>query len=227
MNWIYDILDAIPRLWRIVEIKTEAMFTRQLWTYSLQLFRRQINEFAFIQDFADSIADQLNKAWREGADSMGVSPDEFTTEDRAEINSIIVQEYERVLGLATDIINLRDNAGTLDQFRSEFKARIELWGHRYTDVQNQARVWFGKKQKLKWVLGETEKHCESCMALNGIVAYSYEWDQSLVRPQNPPNQALECGGWRCDCHLEKTMERHTVDALEKIMNIAVVATLSE
>ena len=24
------------------------------------------------------------------------------------------------------------------------------------------------------------------------------------RPQNPPNQMLDCGGWRCQCRLEKT-----------------------
>ena len=62
MNWLLDLLDAIPALWRLVEIKTEAMFLRQLRAYCLQLFRGELGEFAWIQDMTDTIADQMGKA---------------------------------------------------------------------------------------------------------------------------------------------------------------------
>ena len=102
-----------------------------------------------------------------------------------------------------------------------------MWAHRYTDVVNQAKVWFGKRKKvkLKWEMGATEEHCATCAALNGIVAYAEDWERSGIHPQNPPNQALECGGWRCDCALVPTTERATNNALERIQDIVIASKL--
>ena len=225
--WLFDILDAIPALWRIVEIKTEAMFLRQLRAYCLQLFRGELGEFAWIQDMTDTIADQMGKAWREGARAVGVEPSEFTDEDNEELNKIIASEYDYVLALGSDILALRLMGGTLEEYRTKFAGRIEVWAHRYTDVVNQAKVWFGKRKKvkLKWEMGATEEHCATCAALNGIVAYAEDWERSGIHPQNPPNQALECGGWRCDCALVPTTERATNNALERIQDIVIASKL--
>lgn len=227
MSWIYDILDAIPALWRMVEIKTEAMFLRQLRAYCLQLFRGELGEFAWIDDMSGTIAEQLGKAWREGARAVGVEPSEFTDEDIEELNKIIRSEYEYVLALGSDILALRLMGGTLEEYRNKFASRIEIWAHRYTDVVNQAKVWFGKRKKvkLKWEFGATEEHCATCAALDGLVAYAEDWEQSMVHPQNPPNQALECGGWRCDCSLVPTTDRATNNALERIQDIVIASKL--
>jgi len=226
-SWLYTILDAIPALWRLVEIKTEAMFLRQLRAYCLQLFRGELGEFAWIQDMTDTIADQMGKAWREGARAVGVEPSEFTNEDIEELNKIIASEYDYVLALGSDILALRLMGGTLEEYRTKFAGRIEVWAHRYTDVVNQAKVWFGKRKKvkLKWEMGATEEHCATCAALNGIVAYAEDWERSGIHPQNPPNQALECGGWRCDCALVPTTERATNNALERIQDIVIASKL--
>jgi len=72
-----------------------------------------------------------------------------------------------------------------------------------------------------WVIGETEVSCSTCLALNGIVAYASEWEESGVHPQGPQNGALACGGWNCDCSLDTTNARRTRDALGRIMDIAV------
>jgi hypothetical protein len=217
MNWIYTILDAIPALWRIVEIKTEDMFERQLRSYCLQLFRGTLGEFAFIDDMTSTIADQLNKAWREGAASVGVDKSEFTDDDMAEIQSIVSNEYNYVLNLGSDILALRLMGGTLDEYRAKFTNRILIWSHRYTDVVNQAKAHFGGRIKLEWMLGETEEHCATCLAMAGTVAWSKEWDESPIKPQNPPNEHLDCGGWRCDCHLEVTDKRRTYRVKKKLL----------
>lgn len=226
-SWLYTILDAIPALWRLVEIKTEEMFLRQLRTYCLQLFRGELGEFAWIDDMSTTIADQMGKAWREGARAVEVEPSEFTDEDIEELDKIIRSEYNYVLNLGSDILALRLMGGTLEEYRNKFASRIEVWAHRYTDVVNQAKVWFGKrkKAKLKWQIGETEEHCATCAALNGIVAYAEDWERSGIHPQNPPNQALECGGWRCDCALVPTTERATNNALERIQDIVIASKL--
>jgi hypothetical protein len=33
--------------------------------------------------------------------------------------------------------------------------------------------------------------------------------EQRFHPQGAPNDALECGGWRCDCSLEVTKEKPT------------------
>ena len=98
-----------------------------------------------------------------------------------------------------------------------------MWSNRYNEVVNEAKIWFGGKQRLKWKLGATEKHCTTCQALDGIVAYASEWEQSGLKPQNPPNPNLECGGWHCDCSLETTDEKRSPDALGTLMDLATAA----
>jgi hypothetical protein len=93
-----------------------------------------------------------------------------------------------------------------------------VWANRYNDVVNQATMLTAKAGgKLMWVMGATEEHCSTCARLHGIVAYRAEWELARVYPQRPPNPVLECGGWRCQCRLEPTSERHTRDAFDKIM----------
>jgi hypothetical protein len=229
MKWIFDLLDAIPALWRLVEIKTEAMFLRQLRTYCLKLFRGELGEFEWIDDMSTTIADQIGKAWREGAAAVDVSPADFTDEDIEELNKIIASEYNYVLALGSDILALRLMGGMLEEYRTKFAGRIEVWAHRYTDVVNQAKVWFGKRKKvkLKWEMGATEEHCATCAALDGIVAYAEDWERSGIHPQNPPNRALECGGWRCDCSLVPTTERATNNAFDEIVDRVTAAKAGE
>jgi hypothetical protein len=100
-------------------------------------------------------------------------------------------------------------------------ARAELWANRYTDTVNIA-ILTTKEQKLVWNLGATEEHCETCAALNGIVAWASEWELANVHPQSPPNDLLECGGWKCDCSLEPTEKRRSPKALTTLLDIAVI-----
>lgn len=45
-------------------------------------------------------------------------------------------------------------------------------------------------------LGNTERHCKTCSALDGVTLTPSEWDRLGIGPQSPD---LECGGWNCDC----------------------------
>ena len=72
-------------------------------------------------------------------------------------------------------------------------------------------------------MGATEEHCATCAALDGLVAYAVDWERSGVKPQNPPNGALECGGWRCDCSLVPTKERATNNAFDEIVDRVTAA----
>jgi hypothetical protein len=174
-------VDVKPYILRVralanAEIKTEAMFLRQLWNYTLTLYRDG-DETAFLDDMIASIRNQLTRAWNEGADAVGVTAEEYTEQDNASLETIIQKEYDQVISLADAVLNARANLMATPDFRAQFKPRVEMWANRYGDVVNRAKAHFGGRMKLEWVLGETEEHCETCNRLNGIVAWAKEWRQ--------------------------------------------------
>ena len=99
--------------------------------------------------------------------------------------------------------------------------RAQLWAARWTEAYNEATMVITAHLggRLKWHLGATEQHCASCSRLDGIVAFAAEWDLSGCRPQNAPNDRLECGGWNCDCSLEPTDQRRSPNAWDRIMAV--------
>lgn len=208
--------EVIPHLSNAA-LKSIGQYDRQLWEYTLALYRGG-DPGTFIDEFASAIENQLNRAWNEGAREVGVEPGDMTEDDKQVIQDIIDSEYDHVLDLASAVEGAQSL--DIDAFRSQFRSRIDLWVNRYNDVRSQAMVYFGEKTRMVWKLGATEEHCATCATLNGVVAYATEWEESGVAPQGPPNDALECGGWRCDCSLEVTEQRRSPNALTTIMNAA-------
>jgi hypothetical protein len=206
-----------PNIYKSIET-----YDRQLWSYALDLYRTG-DGGVFLDKFIAAIANQLTRAWNEGAREVGVDPKEMTDDDRAELKAIIDGEYDQIIKLAEAIMESR--SGTLDEFRQKFRSRIDLWVNRYTDVIGRARVYFGGKTRLKWTLGKTEEHCETCATLNGIVAFASEWELAGIKPQSPPNSMLACSGWNCDCSLDVTDRRRSPNALDTLMNIATARNL--
>lgn len=216
---------AMARYIRSLDVKTVDFFLRQLWGACLNYFREDIDAFDFVDVVTSSIATQLTRAWNEGARAVGVEPSDMDEEDHNQLQGIINNEYEFILGLAEDIDQARRDGLDRESFSSRFRSRIEIWANRYNETVSRAKVWFGGKIRLKWTLGLTEEHCSTCLQLNGIVAQAIEWETSGIRPQNPPNPVLECKGYHCDCSLEVTKDRRSPDALDRLMNIAAGANL--
>ena len=161
---------------------------------------------------AELIDAQLNRAWADGMRENELDPvEDMEPEWQSMLDEIILSEYNYVDGFAADIVAARDEQLDWEPLLS----RAELWANRYNDVYNTSVVTTGN-QKLIWILGATEVHCDTCAALNGIVAWAEEWEESGVVPQNPPNRYLDCEGWRCDCELIPTTNRHTRNALDAI-----------
>jgi len=193
-------------------MKDAATYTRQLGYNVHALYSRAMNRRNFIRDTGGIIETQLNEAWKSGADEMMVLTEDMTPADHAYIKKLIDTEKRYLDGFADDIQNSSmEGAGW-----QQFQPRMGIWVNRIIDVENQARMYFGGKQKLEWQLGPTKEHCSSCTRLNGIVAWAEEWQTSDVRPQAPPNDHLECGGWECRCILSPTSKRRTYRALARI-----------
>lgn len=212
------------KAWRL---KSIGQYERALWSACLNFFRGDIDAFGFIDAFMGNIENQLGRAWNEGARKVDVEPEEMTPADIDILAGIVDSENEHILNIAQAIEDAINSDMSLDDFRSRFRARVDLWVNRYNEVVNYAEIYFGGKKKLIWVLGETEEHCATCSRLNGIVAYAEEWAASGIQPQNPPNDVLECGGWKCDCKLEPTDRRRSPDALGTLLDIAAAAGIEK
>lgn len=207
------------RSWRSLipgSLKTYEYYQRVLWRDVREFYTGEVERGFVEDDMIRLIDEQLTRAWNEGAREVGVEPADMTDEDLAVVEDIKNGELEHITGFLDAVEQARQDGTGYEQFRS----RVDLWANRYNDVVNQAKVYFGGKTKLVWVYGDTE-HCDTCAACNGIVAWAQEWEQSGLHPQSPPNGALECGGWKCQCTLEPTDRRRSANALERLMDIAV------
>jgi len=203
-------------LWLTSEgMKTLDYLLRVLNTWVYDLWSGEVDKDEFIDRLADVIDQQLTRAWNEGMRENGLDPaTDMTDEWEQELQDIIANEYGYVDGFAADIVNGRD--GNVAQLQ----ARAAIWANRYRDVVNQAKLSTASKgAKMEWVYNPDKEHCDTCSALNGIVAFASEWQALNVKPQSPPNIYLSCGGWRCGCQLRPTERRRTPKAFDVIMNI--------
>lgn len=160
------------------------------------------------------MTDAYRRAWVENdgqgdlPDYLQASLDDFITTN---INFDWIYQYYK------DIVDARIDGTPIDPLL----LRAEMWANRYREATAEAvrLITAENGGKLMWVYGEAE-HCETCAALNGIVAFATEWQTSGFKPQAAPNPLLECGGWQCKCKLESTDRRRSPKALETLLNIA-------
>lgn len=198
-------------------IKTQDAYFRQLWNRIREYYANEISGGQFLDALANLVQDQITRAYRAALREEGLDPNLVNAEYQDNVERIILSEYDHVDGLAADVQRASAEGAGFEQFR----VRAELWANRYTDAYNTAILDIALENggKLEWELGATEEHCETCQALNGKVAFASEWEEAGLRPQNPPNGQLDCGGWQCDCKLSTTDKRRTKNALATIQAI--------
>lgn len=197
------------------EYKTYDYYLQQLTRLITSVYNGNLAG-EFIDIMANLIQGQIyqavNQAWLDsGMD--GELPDYL-----AELaDNIVLSQYDHVDQLYRDIVDARLDGTPL----GPLLARAPLWATRWNEAYNQAMLAIAAEmgERMVWRLGATEKHCRTCAGLNGVVAYASEWETLGIQPQNAPNDALECGGWRCDCSLEVTDQRRSPNAFETIMNV--------
>ena len=170
----------------------------------------------FIDIMANLISGQLTQAYEQAwkdEEGEGELPDYLS----ASLENAILGQYEHVDQFYRDIVDARVDETSIDPLL----ARATLWAERWTEAYNTAvaLITSANGGNLAWELGETEEHCETCAALNGIVARASEWEELGVHPQGAPNELLVCRGWHCDCRLSPTDKRRSPKAYNTIMNI--------
>ena len=143
----------------------------------------------------------LQQAWLEGAAECGISEDELTSAEISAMTQAVNSQFPFVPGFADEIIEgSKANGGKLGPLFS----RGETWINQYPSVRNQAKVMACRDKKLRWDIDPTKDNCKSCLKLNGKVKRASFWAEREIRPQNAPNDKLECEGWRCGCGFTET-----------------------
>jgi hypothetical protein len=202
-------------------LKTLGFFVRAAETLTRRLYMGDIDQAEFEDGMLDLMDSQLTRAWNEGMRINGLDPErDMTAEWEQALEEIKLNEVDYIPGFATAIVDAakQDAAnGTPKESLPLLYSRAGLWAQRYPDVVSRAVVITAAgKDRLKWVFGDTD-HCDTCLRLNGIVAFASEWQLAGVQPQNPDNPVLDCHGWNCQCTLEPTDEPRSNDAFDKIM----------
>lgn len=208
---------SIRSMIHALNIKTYGYMLDHVDKYARDLYAGNMTRDQFVNSMADLIEQQLRRAWNEGMRNNELDPQTDMTDEWEQMyQELVTDQFNYIEGYADAIIQGAKNESGVDQFR----ARASLWANRYNEtVDISQRVTAAKGDKSQWVLGETEQHCDTCYRLNGIVAYTSEWEELGVHPQGAPNELLECGGWRCDCSLVPTDKRRSPKAFETIMDI--------
>lgn len=152
----------------------------------------------FIADMETLIEFGFTEAFGSGAKSCGIGIADYTDEERSLLGSLIRTEQSYLSGFANYIEdNSKSNGGKLTTCLN----RAKLWENAYSRVKSEAQTMACANQKFEWKLGKSLKHCKSCMQVAGRVYRGSIWKKYNYRPQSPD---LECGGFRCNCTLEKT-----------------------
>jgi hypothetical protein len=189
---------------KINELKSRRGWERIIWDDVREFYYEEQSLSDFVDSMAATIETQLTRAWNEGMRNNGLDPArDMTAEWQSDLQAIIDEEYNHVLDLAQAVEDARRDGRPVSQLR----ARTELWPARYDDVVNRAMIATKPDDLFVWVLGATEQHCATCAALNGWIATGQEWEDSKYHPQQPPNSELECGGWRCDCVMQRVTDK--------------------
>lgn len=105
-----------------------------------------------------------------------------------ELRQQYLQAYSRFLARQQQLLN-----------------RVDLWVNKGLQrIYGLGKLSAQGNQMMKWVLGATEEHCETCLAAAGQCHRARSWRRSGIMPQS---DVLMCGGFHCDCRLEPTTER--------------------
>jgi hypothetical protein len=206
-------------------LKSYDYYYRSLTHNVTMLYNGQIGG-DFIDIMQNLIHGQLSDAYESALADNGIMPGEATEQMRAQVQAFIKSDQGYVESYYRDIIDAAVDEKPIDGLLS----RVDLWANRWNEVYNAAQVTITSTYggKLMWVESdETIDKCNTCIRLDGIVAFASDWEAAGVFPQNAPNQALICGGWNCGCSLVPTDKRRSPNALTRIMDIATAGNVGK
>ncbi len=194
----------------LVHAKRAESFRASLRVVTRQYARGEINRGDFVVGFINAIEIGFRNAWKTGAATCGIKPQELENRYLDRIQGEVNAQFPFVIGLADRIGVINDAAGINAEL-----AKVDIYAARYGEQVNKARAAVCGEKRLRWELGAAE-HCSSCLKLAGIVKTARFWDEAGIYPRVAGAGYLECGGYNCKCSLSPTDDPVTDGPLPRL-----------
>lgn len=180
-----------------IQEKTLSNYEKQIRFTARGLWQGKIDLVDFFDGMEAVIRRGFEQAWREGAGSCNIKPDERTIEETQLLNEQIAISINSIFGFGQFIeSNSKKNKGLW----RNIQPRLKIWYNSYNRILNLSKSTSCKDLKLQWVLGAAE-HCKDCLNLSGRVYRASIWRKYNLYPQNT---RLQCKGFRCKCRFVET-----------------------
>jgi hypothetical protein len=194
---------VFPASIRIVEAsqpryRTQAEYTASLRQAVYGLWAGNLSMDSFVDSFTSSVYAGLTSAWFSGARAAGIERDEMTDAEVQELTASVFLQMQYIAGFGDFILA---NSKANEKLLSLSTARMGLWASRYSEFYTRGYMMAKRNQKMVWGLGATDKHCGSCVKLDGKVKRASQWTEAGIWPKCPQ---LECRGYNCQCTLTPT-----------------------
>lgn len=149
---------------------------------------------AMLKDFAPKVYEE---GLREG------SVDELDDEDQAVMDEAVGDwlgaQFEHINSFAKDVETAKGDK----DLRPAILDRVAMWVDSLRSLGDLGKAYALKNERGQWVLGATEKHCDTCLKLSNMKPHRLSWftERGYIPRQNGSG-TLECGGWLCDCEIQ-------------------------
>lgn len=147
----------------------------------------------FKQAMIKAFGDAFDAGWLEGGGVLPIDDDAMTW-----IETRLHQEAAFIDLLFKEVTQLRKDK-EFDYFQW-ITAKADSYTRSLRELHNTAKMMANRRQMLTWQLGNTEKHCRTCLKLNGKRHRAIWFIEHNYIPGRP-GAAMDCHGYNCDCSL--------------------------
>ena len=147
-----------------------------------------------IDDMAGAIFTYANQITTTVLSDNGLDMSDLSADDKRIISNWVSRQQFFVRQFITDAADAGRNDNVID-------ARIGLWEQSLATLVILVVAAVKSDMIVTWQLGHTEKHCGTCLNLNGQ-RHRLSWflDFGFI-PREPGSKTLDCHGFNCDCSL--------------------------
>jgi len=175
-----------------INAKYHDAITQSLINY-FENARGKKNQKAFKNAMIDAFTSAFGLGWADGG-----QPLPFSAEAVEWLSAKVAEEVVHIDGLFVNAKELRKEKD-FDYF-AWITERADGYTQTLQAIYNAGRMFALKNKMLAWSLGATEKHCKTCAKLDGQ-RHRAAWYVSRNYIPRMPGASMECGGYKCDCHL--------------------------
>ena len=148
---------------------------------------------AFRRAMVEAFGEAVDLGWKDGGQEPPLD-DELLDWFNARVNA----EQGFIDELFQQARQLRKEAD-FDYF-TWITSRADTYTQAVASVYNAAVMFAQKNKMLVWHLGKTEKHCDTCLSLDGG-RHKASWYIARDYIPRKPGAAMDCAGYNCDCSL--------------------------